>query len=120
MAEEARKSAGPAPIPGITEEDVWDIQEYFERQFKGEEIVRALSSGGYWTILAELAPRTALAGRVALFSLLWGDIEPFSQLYALLGGALDQLGNAADGFLPRSRHWWRERRAVAMSAEPAV
>src|ERR1700745_725390 len=38
-----------ASVPGLSEEDIWDIREYFEqRQFKGEPIVRQLSAIGYW------------------------------------------------------------------------
>ncbi len=96
--EAGRRSLQASPLPGLSEDDVWDIQEYFERQFKGDQIVKALSSGGYWNALAELAPRLPLAARSELFALLWGGIEPFTALYARLTGALDQLGHAADAF----------------------
>jgi hypothetical protein len=97
-AEAARGKVQAAPLAGLTEDDVWDIQEYFERQFKGDQIVRALSSGGYWNALAELAPRLPLPARAELFSLLWGGIEQFTALYARLTGALDKLGHAPDAF----------------------
>src|SRR5262249_5892578 len=77
----ARQALQGSPSGGLAEEDIWDIQEYFERQFKGDQIVRALSSGGYWSGLAELAPRLPLEARGQLFSLLWGGIEPFTSLY---------------------------------------
>ena len=57
LAEAARPSAGASPLPGLSEEDVWDIQNYFERQFKGQQIIRNLSAAGYWTVLSDLAPR---------------------------------------------------------------
>lgn len=82
------------------EDDIWDIQEYFERQFKGEPIIRALASGGYWEYLAELAPKVPIAARGQLFGLLWGGIEPFTSLYARLTEALDALGSPADAFCP--------------------
>ena len=44
--EEGRRSLQASPAPGLVEDDVWDIQEYFERQFKGDQIVRALSMEG--------------------------------------------------------------------------
>ncbi|MBV9219043.1 MAG: virulence factor SrfC-like protein [Methylobacteriaceae bacterium] len=99
-AEEARRSAGSAPSPGLVEDDIWDIQEYFERQFKGEPIVRALANSGYWEYLAELAPRLPLAARGKLFGLLWGEIEQFTALYGRLTEALDSLGHANDAFCP--------------------
>lgn len=100
LAEEARAAALSAPQPGLAEQDVWDIQEYFERQFKGEQIVRALSSGGYWTALGDLAPRLPLAARAALFAPLWGRVEAFTELYVKLTGALDRLGYPSDAFCP--------------------
>lgn len=99
VVEKARTAKG-APVSGLTEDNVWDIQDYFERQYKGEEIIRALSSGGYWDALAELAPRTPLSTRVELFGLLWGEIEPFGVLYARLTEALDALGHPNDAFCP--------------------
>ena len=99
LADEARSSKG-SPQPGLTEPDVWDIQEYFERQFKGEQIVRALSSAGYWTALADLAPLLPLAARAALFAPLWGSVEAFSALFVKLTGALDRLGYPSDAFCP--------------------
>jgi hypothetical protein len=85
---------------GLSEEDVWDIQDYFERQFKGEEIIRALSAGGYWDALAEIAPHATLSVRTELFGLLWGEVEPFGSLYSRLTEALDALGHPADAFCP--------------------
>ncbi len=100
LAEEARPAVQAGPLPGLTDEDVWDIQDYFERQFKGQSIVRDLSSAGYWTILADLAPRVPLQARAKLFAPLWGSIEPFTELYARLTGALERLGHPAEAFCP--------------------
>src|SRR6516162_3332713 len=53
-----------ASAPGLSEEDVWDIREYFEqRQFKSEPIIRQLSTIGYWDTLQELAPTLSIEGR---------------------------------------------------------
>lgn len=100
LAEEARRAVGGAARGGLSGEDVWDIQEYFERQFKGTEIVRVLSSSGYWKAVAELAPVVPSPVRARLFSLLWGEIEAFTALYESLTGALDQLGHPTDAFCP--------------------
>jgi hypothetical protein len=97
---EKARSASSAPVAGLSEEDVWDIQDYFERQYKGEEIIRALSAGGYWDALAELAPHAPLSERVGLFGLLWGEIEQFGALYMRLTEALDALGHPMDAFCP--------------------
>ena len=49
---------------------------------------------------ASLAPRLAPAGRAKLFSLIWGEHEPFSALYRLLADALATLGHPAEVFCP--------------------
>jgi hypothetical protein len=88
-----------ASAPGSSEEEIWDIREYFEqRQFKGEPIVRQLSAIGYWETLQELAPMLSTEGRTLLFSMLWGQIDDFTKVCGRLCKKLDELGNAADVF----------------------
>jgi hypothetical protein len=88
-----------ANSPGPSEEDLWDIREYFEqRQFKGEPIMRQLSAIGYWDTLQELAPTLSTEGRSLLFSMLWGRITEFTSVCTRLCKKLDELGNAADAF----------------------
>jgi hypothetical protein len=120
LAESAKSQLAGSPPPGLSEEDVWDIQEYFERQFKGDSIVRALGSTGYWTMLAELAPRAPLAMRVELFSLLWGGLEEFSKLFAALGAALDQLGHSDNAFCPIEALVAREGEGYARRTDSVI
>ena len=88
-----------ASTPGLREEDIWDIREYFEqRQFKSEPIIRQLSAIGYWETLQQLAPTLSTEGRSLLFSMLWGQIEDFTKVCSRLCKKLDELGNAADAF----------------------
>jgi hypothetical protein len=88
-----------ASVPGLSEEDIWDIREYFEqRQFKGEPIVRQLSAIGYWDTLQKLVPTLSTEGRSLLFSMLWGQIDDFTKVCGRLCKKLDELGNAADAF----------------------
>ena len=88
-----------ASSPGLGEEDLWDIREYFEqRQFKGEPIMRQLSAIGYWDTLQEVAPTLSTEGRSLLFSMLWGRIGDFTNVCTRLCKKLDELGNAADAF----------------------
>ena len=97
--EAVQGSAQPGPVDPMTEDDVYDLQEYFDKYFKGKnDIVRALSTGGYWSQAAELAPRLPVAARAKLFSPLWGGIDEFSDLYRELYAALSQLGFPADAF----------------------
>lgn len=95
----ARARARAAPTPdGLTEEDVWDIQEYFEKQFAGLPAIETLSA--YWQEAALLAPRLSIRERTDLLSVLWGGIERFSALYIELAEALERIGFARDAYCP--------------------
>ena len=93
----ARAAAG-AERPGLSDEDVWDIQEYFEQQFAGVPYLGALAS--FWDEASALAPKLEGEARTELFSLLWGSHERFSYLARTLLAALERLGHAAEAFCP--------------------
>lgn len=88
-------TAQPQPVDPLTAEDVYDLQAYFERYFKGQERVRLLRHG-YWEQAAQLAPRLRIQDRAKLFGVIWGEVEVFSQLYVRLYTGLQGLGFAAD------------------------
>jgi hypothetical protein len=94
----ARAAAQPRPVDSLTEDDVWDLQEYFERRFKGEDTIKALAAGGFWTHAAELAPCLKSSDRARLLGVLWGEIEPFTRLFLSLYEALEQLGFPTDAY----------------------
>ena len=94
----ARAAAQPRPVDNLTEDDVWDLQEYFERRFKGEDAIKALAAGGFWTHAAELAPCLKAPDRAKLLGVLWGEIEPFTRLFLSLYEALEQLGFPTDAY----------------------
>lgn len=93
----ARGAAG-GEVPGLGEDDVFDIREYVERHFRGTEQVNALKP--YWEEAATLLPRLATAQRAELLEPIWGAHAPFTALYRRLADALAQLGHAADAFAP--------------------
>lgn len=88
-------AAQATPTDPLTAEDVFDLQAYFERYFKGQERVRVLRHG-YWEQAAQLAPRLRIAERAKLFSVIWGDVEAFSQLYVRLYNGLQGLNFATE------------------------
>ena len=45
----------PVPVPGLREDDVWDIRDYFAARFRDEPILRVLAAAGFWEFLAEHA-----------------------------------------------------------------
>lgn len=90
--------AQDAAVDVLTADDVFDLQEYFERYFKPQAGVRALSSG-YWARAAELAPRLVLADRAELFAVIWNFIPRLTALYLTLVSGLDRLGHAAEAWV---------------------
>lgn len=92
----AHAARRPNIVDTLTQEDIWNIQEYFEKQFEGVEHMKALA--GFWEDAAEIAPFLDAAARTELFSVLWGGHAPFSALYLTLVGALAQLGFADEAF----------------------
>ncbi|KAA5603909.1 hypothetical protein F1188_18410 [Roseospira marina] len=80
-----------APVDRLTEDDVFDLQEYFDRTFGGVERVKALRVS-YWEAAAELAPYLEIADRATLFAILWDDLSAFTDVYVRLQKALAQLG----------------------------
>lgn len=97
--EAAGSSAGTGgQAGGISEEDVWDLQDYFEKQFAGMANIETLAA--YWEEAARLAPRLSVADRTRLFSVLWGECEKFSELYLELATALERLGFPKEAYCP--------------------
>lgn len=95
----AGPKAAPQQLPGgMAEQDVWEIQEYFEKQFAGLAHVDLL--GAYWEEAAHLAPRLSVSDRAALFSVLWGGIPQLTDLYRQLASALERLGFPKDAYCP--------------------
>ncbi len=85
------------PTDPLTAEDVYDLQVYFERYFKGQERIRLLRLG-YWEQAAQLAPRLQIADRVKLFGVIWGGVAQFNQLYLRLYSGLQGLNFATDAY----------------------
>ena len=90
-------TAQPQPVDPLTADDVYDLQAYFERYFKGQERIRLLRLG-YWEQAAQLAPRLQIADRVKLFGVIWGGVAQFNQLYLRLYAGLQGLNFATDAY----------------------
>ena len=99
LLDDLRALARPSPMDRLNEDDVYELQEYYEKHFKGNRVVEALT-GTYWAAAAQLAPRLAIAERARLFALLWGEVEEFTAVYKELYGALSRLGFADEAFCP--------------------
>ncbi len=95
---QARRLSAPPGDNALTIEDIWDLQDYFERSFEGMGALDGLRA--VWDDLADLAPALQLADRATLFALLWGQLPQFTRLYLDLVGALSRLGFPEHAFCP--------------------
>ncbi|MCI0598831.1 MAG: putative virulence factor [Beijerinckiaceae bacterium] len=86
---------GPGPAGALREEDIWDVEEYFQRQLRRGE---AKVFNPFWERLARMAPRLSLADRAEFFSILWGRHEQLTQLFRELLDALDKLSFAEEAY----------------------
>lgn len=70
----------------LTEDDVYDIEEYLLSQFKSIYRSRfdALQDANYWNVIAKSIGRIAPDAWVHIFAILWGNLDEFSGLFSLL------------------------------------
>ncbi|MGH7117824.1 MAG: virulence factor SrfC family protein [Acetobacteraceae bacterium] len=92
------RQAGAAACDGLTEEDVDELGEYCERQFRQQNLIAVLRELGFWPRVRDLAPRLRATERAQLFAPLWGEIEPFTRLFDRLIRALASVGFADRAF----------------------
>jgi hypothetical protein len=91
--------ARAAPVKGMDEDLAYDLQEYFERYFRGHPVILTLG-GAYWREVAALAPLLSVADRAELFAPLWNLIPAFTATARRLTEALEALGDPDEAFLP--------------------
>jgi hypothetical protein len=94
---EARRR--PAPTGGVDEDNVVELQDYFEQRFP--RTMEQLQ-GDYWPTAIALAPFLDPQDRGALFSILWGEIPELTQTYMMLRDALASTGYAETLYCPIS------------------
>ena len=92
-AESAKRSG--RPIAGhLDEVELFDLREYFHRHFRSR--IGALDRADYWNALIETAPWLPTEERARLFAMLWGGLQPLTELFASLAEALERIGNAPE------------------------
>lgn len=89
-AAEKRAAAGGGG-PGLSEDDVLDVRDYVESNFRS--LAYAASLRGFWDDAARLAPKLSVADRGELLSALWGGHEPLTAIYVRLAAARADLGD---------------------------
>lgn len=107
LNELSTRAKGPQ-ADGLDLDGMTELDEYFWRNFRGNGRVKVLRTT-YWPRAAELAPRLAVEDRALLFSMIWGDVRTFTDLYRRLYSALHALDFAKEAFcgldalVPRER-----------------
>ncbi|MGH8547377.1 MAG: putative virulence factor [Methylococcales bacterium] len=85
------------PAGGISEDDMVDLLDYFEKRFHKS---MAPLMGDYWPTAIDLAPVLEVPDRARLFSVLWGEIDEFTGTYRQLRDALSKLSFSQTVFTP--------------------
>ena len=93
---ELRMVAQPTPPGDLDGDDVLDLIEYFDTFFAG---ITAELRTDFWREAIELAPRLSGRDRARLWSVLWYDFQPFTDLYLTLYDGLQKLGHAPEALL---------------------
>ncbi|MCW5700659.1 MAG: hypothetical protein KIT00_12545, partial [Rhodospirillales bacterium] len=91
------KQRQPNPTGGISEDDMVDLFDYFDRRYK--KSMTPLKAD-FWPAAIELAPRLPVAARGELLSVLWGEIGDMTKAYTQLQGALSKISNAGLVYVP--------------------
>ncbi|HEY6981427.1 virulence factor SrfC family protein [Reyranella sp.] len=93
---ELRSKVMPTMPGDLDSDDVLDLIEYFDTFFAG---VTAELRTEYWREAIDLAPRLSGRDRAKLWSVLWYDFQPFTDLYLTLYEGLEKLAFAPEALL---------------------
>ena len=94
-----RSKAQASHVDRLTDDDVFEMFEYFERYFRNHPSHAALRPA-VWREMETLAPRLAVPDRVELFSLLWNSTPTMTDTATRLIASLAALDFPAEAFCP--------------------
>jgi len=90
-------SGAPPKGSDLSSDDVYELQDYFERYFSHHQRIHELRKN-FWDRVAELAPRLAIGPRARLLGVLWNHEPAFTALYERLYRVLESLGFPENAF----------------------
>lgn len=90
--QQLRNRLGNTEISGISEDDVYEIKEYLNFNFKDHFIIRDLNNIHFWDDLASIIPFLNNENRWELFQFIWGKHDFFTDLYNTLSDTLMEIG----------------------------
>uniref|UniRef100_UPI00399BE416 virulence factor SrfC family protein n=1 Tax=Roseovarius halophilus (ex Wu et al. 2025) TaxID=3376060 RepID=UPI00399BE416 len=97
--------AGAAEVPGMSFEDVLEIQDYVQSTFGRTAYAAALKP--FWDDAAALAPMMSIRDRAEFLEILWGGHGALTELYVTMAEGLARIGHPEvvhvplDALIPR-------------------
>ncbi len=85
-------------LPGMSDDEVYDIKEYLENKFRDHFIIKDLANLNFWDDVSNILPYLDSEDRWEIFEILWGKQPFFTELFKKLSTGLKQLN-----FLPEVR-----------------
>ena len=92
LMDQLRPATRPDAGGHLDELAIEDLRHYFESRFRTR--FPGLKEVGFWDFAQSALPLLPLSERARLYSVLWGGIAEFTQLFLLLAGWLERLGFA--------------------------
>lgn len=89
----------PTPVPGLTEDDILDVMDYFVKRFP---VRMEPLQGDFWPTAITLAPYLSARDRGQLFAPLFGRIPDLVDIYVKLRAGLERVGHTERVFAPLS------------------
>ncbi|MBU0764910.1 MAG: putative virulence factor [Bacteroidetes bacterium] len=81
----------PAEQPGFSEDDVYELKEYLNHNFKDHFIIKELNDINYWDDISAIIPYLPNEERFTVFEVIWGTREFLTELFRNLTGILKQV-----------------------------
>ena len=94
--EEVSGRLSSTPVPGLREDDVWELRDYFASRHGHDPVVRVIAAAGLWEFLAEQSTAVTVGDKARLLSLLWSRHPIFDMVFQALSGALARLGHGRE------------------------
>ncbi len=96
--DELRPLAKPRATDVLTGDDVFDLWDYLENHFSQQAGRKSRFTDDFWRDAIRIAPRLDGPDRARLWSLLWYDYQPFTDLYLKMFESLRKLGFQTEAF----------------------
>lgn len=80
-----------SPCSGFSEDEVYDVKEYCNNNFRDHFIIKDLNNINFWEDIASVVPYIDSSQRFKVFEILWGKQTFFTDLFVKLSVGLSQL-----------------------------